>query len=792
MPPDHSAARATSGVSVRRLLEGGERLREDVDRTTSGGTKFHPRDREQARTILLPQVQLLAQRAAEIPDALRGSRVVFEAKVLPNYLADSYFPAALFAEAGIVSIGAKASRGTLITKTRAKDGEPTRTFFLAGTDGAPEKLAALLSETRVSGSKRAERARELLTHFDEIRLPPAEEIVRSPSPAVARGPRITWEAVLHPSIGASHLDADSEAALVFRRWVAWVRRLDGEVVEEYRRTVSGLTFVPVRLAESAAASAAEFNPLRALRPMPRIRPIGPLPFRIVGIPQAAPAAPTDTAPKSDVRVAVFDGGVDASAPQLAPYVDAHDLTVEPADAVGVSHGTFVTSALLYGSLDTARSLETPAFSVDHYRVWPPPSSVPSDVDLVWVLDQIENTLRTTSHKIVNLSLAPAFSCEADEEPHIWTSRLDELAAERGILFIVAVGNNGEDDALSGLNLVQVPSDMVNGLAVGACNASPPTEPWSRTPYSAVGPGRSGGVVRPTGLCFGGDVGNLFCGLQPGGGLGVGRGTSFAAPNAARGLATLAAGFGRSRFSPDLLRTFAVHFAERSRDVQVSEAGYGRMLEAYDPTLELAAEEVSVLYEDQIERGSSISLPVPLPSDVLDNRKVAIRWTITFTSPVDPADAVDYTLRGLEIKFRPHARRFRLSKSGERRTFVLNVDTEAARFLELLQDGWQPSAAPVTESPTRDKAENALREEGKWETIVRHTVRKHGTGFESPRVELTYLSREAGALTHTADPLEFAMLVSVRAPRGVALYDRVRQDYRALTPVSMQIPIRLRT
>ena len=32
----------------------------------------------------------------------------------------------------------------------------------------------------------------------------------------------------------------------------------------------------------------------------------------------------------------------------------------------------------------------------------------------------------------------------------------------------------------------------------------------------------------------------------------------------------------------------------------------------------------------------------------------------------------------------------------------------------------------------------------------------------------------------------------RAPRGVALYDRVRQDYRVLTPVSMQIPIRLRT
>jgi hypothetical protein len=792
MPRERSLSRPSETAIQRPLLEGGERLRQDIDRITSGGEKFHPRGWDDARAILLPQVQVLWQRVAEMPEVLRGSRIVFEAKVLPNYLADSYFPEALFAEAGVVPIGTKASRGTLITRTRTKEDEPTRTFFLAGDDSAPERLAALLGGAHAPDRRRAARARDLLTHFDEIRLPTAEEIVRTAPPETSTDPRITWEAVLHPSVGAGHRDAESEAALVFRRWVDWVQRLDGEVVEDYRRTVSGLTFVPIRLAEAAAASAAEFNPLRALRPMPRIRPIDPLPFRIVSIPQATPAPPADPVPRSDVRVAVFDGGVDDSVPQIAPYVDAHDLTVEPPDPIGLSHGTLVTSALLYGSVDPSRPLETPAFTVDHYRVWPPPSSVPPDVDLIWVLDQIEDTLQRTSHRIVSLSLAPAFSCEADEEPHIWTSRLDELAAERGILFVVAVGNNGEDDASAGLNLVQVPSDMANGLAVGACNVSPPTTPWGRTPYSAVGPGRAGGVVRPTGLCFGGDAGRLFCGVQPGGGLGVGRGTSFAAPNAVRGLATLAAAFGRSRFSPDLLRTFAVHFAEQSKAVPVSEAGYGRMLEEYDPTFDLVPEEVTILYEDQVDRGSSISLPIPLPTDVLDNRNVEIRWTITFTSPVDPADAVDYTLRGVDLKFRPHSRRFRLAKPGVRGGVVLNVDTESARFLELLQDGWQPSIAPVTESPNRVKTESVLRDEGKWETIVRNSLRKRGTGFHLPQVELTYLSREGGALTHIADPLEFVMLASVRAPRGVALYDRVRQDYRVLTPISTEIPIRVET
>jgi subtilisin family serine protease len=92
---------------------------------------------------------------------------------------------------------------------------------------------------------------------------------------------------------------------------------------------------------------------------------------------------------------------------------------------------------------------------------------------------------------VSLSLGPSLPVDDRTEPHAWTARLDEIAEQRGVLFVTAVGNNGEDDAASGLNRVQVPSDMVNALAVGACDRPASEAGWARAPYSAVGPGRPG-------------------------------------------------------------------------------------------------------------------------------------------------------------------------------------------------------------------------------------------------------------------------------------------------------------
>jgi hypothetical protein len=333
--------------------------------------------------------------------------------------------------------------------------------------------------------------------------------------------------------------------------------------------------------------------------------------------------------------------------------------------------------------------------------------------------------------------------------------------------------------------------MVNGLGVGACDRRPPAVPWARTPYSAVGPGRAGGRVQPVGVCFGGEGGNYFQGIAAGGTFSASAGTSFATPTAARGLANLAARLGARPGLSNTLRAFAAHFAERDKDLQVSDVGYGRLREDYDPVLELEAEEVTVLYEDEIERGSSLALPLPLPADVADGRMIDARWTIAFTAPVDPTDPVDYTLRGLEVAFRPHAGRFRLTHHQTRKAVVLDVQAEPERFVQLLREGFVAGTYPVSRSPERLKNEAVLREEGKWETISRNEVRMRRSGLHDPHVQLTYLSREQGALTPAADPLEFSMLATITAPRGVRLYEAVRQRYRTLQPVTLEVPLQVR-
>jgi hypothetical protein len=81
------------------------------------------------------------------------------------------------------------------------------------------------------------------------------------------------------------------------------------------------------------------------------------------------------------------------------------------------------------------------------------------------------------YQFINLSLGPDLPIE-DTEVHAWTSVIDDLLSDGETLMTVAVGNNGEMDRESGNARIQVPSDCVNALAVGACDTVNETE-WIR-------------------------------------------------------------------------------------------------------------------------------------------------------------------------------------------------------------------------------------------------------------------------------------------------------------------------
>lgn len=772
----------------RPILTGGEALRQDAERTSGGGPKYHPRSFGQAQVQLTPQVEILREAIENTPGALRGARVVFEATVLPNYLANSYFPAELFSEADLVPVGTRAATGSYETKTKVEENRPTKSYLLAGDERSIGKIAQLLEAPASGGAARA--AQERLRQFDVVRMPTLDEVLRS-RPDFSDEELLTWEAVLHPAVDAHGEATAAERELVLGKWADWVQLLGGEVAMNYERRVRGMTFIPVRLPTSATEEAVRFNPLRGLRPMPKVRPVPVGPLRIVSTGRQLPAPPPGQRPQSDLRVAVFDGGVSDSLPQLAPFVDAIDVTPEPANDDDVAHGTMVTGALLYGPLTDGQQLRTPDVGIDHFRVTPAPSPDPWDVDLYWILDRIVELVTTRGYRIVNLSLGPALPVDDQIEPHAWTAQLDELAETHDVLFVTAVGNNGLDDDATGLNRVQVPSDMVNALSVGACDQRAPETAWARAPYSAVGPGRAGARLKPCGVAFGGTHTEPFRGMVAGERVGEAGGTSFATPTVTHGIAGLAARLGPALTSPDVLRGFALHFAEAPTTQPVTEVGAGRLAERYDEHWNCEANEATILYRDSIERDQVISLPFPLVGHAVAGRTIDLSWTLVFTAPTDPTDAVDYTQAGLEVAFRPHGRRYIFRDPSTGKSVELDVQEQAEKARQQLAAGALPSVLPATKPTERRRNEALQREEGKWETALHFSKRMRASSLHEPQLTVNYLAREDGQLA-AAPPLTFAMLVSLKAPKGVDLYAAVRQRYPVLTPLTARLPLRVRT
>nr|WP_264292805.1 S8 family serine peptidase [Proteus vulgaris] len=107
---------------------------------------------------------------------------------------------------------------------------------------------------------------------------------------------------------------------------------------------------------------------------------------------------------------------------------------------------------------------------------------------------------------MNLSLGPDLPID-DDEIHPWTSLIDNYLSDGETFLTIAAGNNGNSDNSLGLDRVQVPSDCVNALSVGATDQV--DSEWKRASYSAVGPDRSPCLVKPDLVTFGGTPKQYF-------------------------------------------------------------------------------------------------------------------------------------------------------------------------------------------------------------------------------------------------------------------------------------------
>lgn len=739
------------------LLGQGERLATKVQVPKASGPKNLPYDLATAKTRIAQRLAKVNAEITQLPeDACPRGEAVAVVTLHPRFLSKSDYPSDLFTAVGLRAVG---SRSRTITPEKwgvERHGENavTEEIFVAGAKSAFDRWAS--SVKRWTDST---KGAESLSHIEDLNAFGAKSKIRG----IPKGKDALLEVVLHNS------GVDS---IVFD-FIKYAKAHNAEPLIARRRDVQGLTFLPVRVEPKHAEEIARFSFVRVARGMPTLRPFRPSILR--GAQGFDVRLPKDALVDGASRAVIFDGGIPAAAQRaLSPWA----TLVEPA-GLGSSvsafeeHGLGVTTAFLFGPLAAGQSPVPPLCAVDHVRVLDDKTGTANDPDYFDVLDRIVGHLDKNSglYSYVNISLGPSLAVD-DDEVTLWTAALDKRFAHGKCVATVAAGNDGALDEATGLNRIQPPADGVNVLSVGAADRR--GSDWGRAGYSCVGPGRSPGIVKPDGLAFGGSDDEPFGILTPQLRGGHTHGTSFAAPFALRSAASIGAQLGK-RLGPLAIRALLIHRAHTEDHHELKHVGWGRF-EA-DP-LQLVTcddDETLVVFQGELPVGEHLRAPVPISNVTLEG-DVLLAASLVIAPEVDPEHPGTYTRSGLEVAFRPHSAKFTKPKAGGK---------------------------PAKHAKTRSffspanlygESETVLRDDGhKWEPCLHHEERLRSASLSDPCFDIYYHHRESGMKVVDPQPIPYAFVVSLKAPKVKDLYNRVVRAYaQQLVPLRPQTRIQLRS
>ena len=742
-------------------------------RLAGGGEKERFRTLPEAQTALLPQVAQVERAIRAVPPAQRLDQVIVELRLDLSYLAKSYHPKTLLGESGLLMRGAgtwqqelhKPPRGTASSFASPIGTASSRSVFASGTEQNLAKLRALI---RDPSSQAMEND---IIGLQAIRLP--ENNDRLLVAAGQQSSRIACEIVLYS------WDTDRRAEAIKRITTLISRTAPGTasevMIKEY---TGGPTFIAAVIDQAAMAALAGLNFLRLARPLPRVA----LTRTAAGMAQEAPALPIGAPGVPTAWLTVFDGGV-IPTPHLAPYVQSVDDTTRPALPGLLEHGTGVVSAALYGHIAPDKALPPVRCGVVSRRILPDPRS--SDIELYGVIDTLERVVPRLprNQRIINLSFGPAGPI--DNLPSRFTYALDRMSYEYDVLFVTAVGNFGH---IAGLERIQSPADSVSNLAVGAYSLEPTTGQKIPADYSCIGPGRDGCLRKPDTVAFGGSSAVPFYVLDTQANRIVGTtGTSFASPSVAAVCASIA-GRVDGLQSTQSTRALLLHATSQMGDVQ--RWGWGRAPDTAEAALACTSTRVSVLYEGVLTPRKSWRLPFLVPPNFVAGGRANFSWTIVYCPDVDHPSLGEYTLAGVEVQMRPHARKFKITlydpaNRKPLKTRTVHLDEDAAEIDALTAAGWEISEMPITTQ--KKETEQKLRQnQAKWDTVIRDMTGKDADNILDPALTISILGRGEWDEADPSLSARFAAVLTVDAPKyNGDLYLDTMHAWNKLKPLTIR-------
>ncbi|BEL98752.1 MULTISPECIES: S8 family peptidase [Serratia] len=734
------------------LIGRGELLTHDIPGPRRRMDKSEVYTLAEAKQRLVPQVKSTIEAFDTLPSsACPNDYAVAKLTLNPSYIARSFFPSALLKDTGLESIGSKTVKITPDSwKRKIEVTEyPTTQIFVAGKRTSFTNLKKWIDELKVNSDEAIDFAR--VEQFQPY-LP--EERIVSNLP----------DNNSYFEVGI-HLLADDGRDFIQQHFIKYATSLGITVHNELAFTAGTLWFLPVKGHITEINKLAKFTFVRVIRPVPKLRGIRPM--RRAGGAEAQCILPSEGPLSPEIRVAILDGGLPEKHP-ISPWLRSYRVMDDHADddPDALDHGLAVSSAFLFGPINTKGEIPRPYSSIDNLRVLDNKTCEEDPLELYRTLGFIEEVLLSRQYQFLNLSLGPDLPIE-DTDVHAWTSVIDDLLSDGDTLMTVAVGNNGERDRQSGNARIQVPSDCVNALAVGSSDSTNDSQ-WKRASYSAMGPGRSPGVMKPDLVAFGGETTEYFHVLSKGEKPVVSpeRGTSFAAPYALRSAVGIRSILG-SELSQLAIKALLIH-ASKPLEHPCTEVGWGKLPENLSEVIISPDGVARIVYQGELKPGKYLRAPVPIPDGGLKGT-VNLTATFCYATATDPQDSASYTKAGLEISFRPNDAKV---KEGSK-----NADT--AGFFDLKKFS--------TESERRSDM-------GKWETVLHSTKNMRGSSLKNPVFDIHYNAREAGAsiVSHKADKIKYALIITVRAAKHQDLYNEILRAYnQILVPIQPQTSITIR-
>ncbi len=742
---------------INYLIGRGETLVQPISLKSGGGEKAHPYTFDEAFSRLSPEMNIVQAAVEDLPRlACPNDEAVISLTLHPSYLAKSYHPTRLLNGLGLRQVGSR-ERRVMPSKWTQKEA-PSQPLV------APELFVAG-SRRRLASLSRLVLAAEPGVQDDFRRI---EHINAMGTDRIGR---IAGDDAMPPLEVVLHADTSEVwGDDVLRGFYEWCRELGISADFSRRQQVGGLAFLGFHASREAVGAMARFSFLRTVRRMAQLS-FRDIEMRATSTAATFPIAFSNDLPvDTELRAAVFDGGLPSDHPFPACVVCKDAPGIGRPTAMGLRHGVQVTSAMLYGPLAAGDEPTRPYSNIDHWRVL---DSDGDDFELMTTLDRIMDILEQNSYEVVNLSIGPDEAL-IDDDVHVWTSRLDQFAASGKTLVVSAAGNNGDLDLEAGLCRIQPASDGVNVLAVGAACQS--GVGWSRAEYSARGPGRSPGLVKPDILAFGGSEEELFFAAD---GAGIARGvtgTSFAAPAAARLGLGLRALFG-TQLSPVALKALLVHHAECGEHAQI-DVGWGRLPKLLDDIATCRPGEATVVYQGILEPSRYRRFLLPVPTDGF-GAKVSLRATFVTATGVDPEDAINYTRTGVGIAFRP--------KTVGHPGYTKIKGEYKERSVHEAKGFFGKSALFETEQVLRDDAQ-------RWEAVLKAAHTYNPTTLDQPVFDIEHLARANGQAAPRSEGVQYALIVTVSERGSNDLYNRIIRSYagrlQAMRP-QVDIPIRPR-